>query len=83
VPVRSSRRTKATILDLGDVPAGVVVTIGYVLAIDDAPQPACVAEILVVVARHRTDASAVTWLVGGTDSHAEWVARLQDHEGAG
>jgi hypothetical protein len=36
-----------------------------------------------VMSRHRTDATAPTWLVGGTDIYDEWVARLQDHEGSG
>jgi hypothetical protein len=39
VPVRSSQRAKATILDRRDVPAGVAVTIGYVLESDAAPNP--------------------------------------------
>jgi acyl dehydratase len=60
VPVGSSLRAKATILDLRDGPAGVAVTTRYLLEIDDVTQTACAAKMLVVLSRRSTDATTAT-----------------------
>jgi acyl dehydratase len=60
VPVGSTPRAKATILDLRDGPAGVAVTTRYLLEIDDVTQTACAAKMLVVLSRRSTDATTAT-----------------------
>ncbi|GAB3150249.1 MaoC family dehydratase [Amycolatopsis stemonae] len=49
VPVGSRLRATATFTDLADSPAGHTVTTRYVVELDGAAKPACVAEMLVVV----------------------------------
>ncbi|CAM3036132.1 MaoC family dehydratase [Skermania piniformis] len=50
VPVGSALRATATVTDVADGAASCTVTVRYVVAVDGAAKPACVAETLVVVA---------------------------------
>lgn len=49
VPVGSALRATATFLDLRESPAGATLTTKYVVQIEGASRPACVAETLTVV----------------------------------
>jgi acyl dehydratase len=49
VPVGSRLRATATVTDVGDSMTGSTVTVRYVLAVDGAAKPVCVADTLVVV----------------------------------
>ena len=49
VPVGASIRARATIADVVDVPAGKHMVTHYVIEIEDADKPACVAETVVML----------------------------------
>jgi acyl dehydratase len=49
VPVGARIRAHAKVVDVVDVPAGTQVTFGWVIEIEDAPKPACVAETVVLL----------------------------------
>jgi acyl dehydratase len=49
VPVGSKVRTTVSVKDVTDVPAGKQLTLGYVVEIDGAAKPACVAETVVLL----------------------------------
>ncbi|MFF3572526.1 MaoC family dehydratase [Nocardia jiangxiensis] len=49
VPVGSALRGKATFTALKTIPAGAVLTTRYVLAVDGAAKPACIAESMILL----------------------------------
>jgi acyl dehydratase len=49
VPVGARIRAHAKVVDVVDVPAGTQVTFGWIIEIEDAPKPACVAETVVLL----------------------------------
>jgi acyl dehydratase len=49
VPVGARIRAHAKVADVTDLPTGKQVTFGWVIEIEDAPKPACVAETVVLL----------------------------------
>jgi acyl dehydratase len=49
VPVGARIRARASVVEVSDLPTGKQVTFGWVIEIEDAPKPACVAETVVLL----------------------------------